>query len=291
MLHRTVRSLVVATLALAPIGALADGSGAVREPHASEAPKSRDAERGACEPSGPLARVASVQGDVRAVGPDGSSRALACDDVVNACEDVVTGPGASAGLVIDDAIVQIGPDAQVELSARPAPELAVERGAARVVDGRDEAAQRVQLYAPGVSASTGRGDAELVREGDVVRVCAHDEPLVVMAQDGAKTVPAGSCLETKVLGGFTIVPAGAPTVALGAMGACPFYVATVPTTVPPVSSPPPTGPGIDPFDPPGRDSCDDPGSGCRALCEICEDPDPDTDCGFPGSSCGGDQDS
>jgi len=59
----------------------------------------------------------------------------------------------------------------------------------------------------------------------------------------------------------------------------------VPSVVPPVSSPPPGGPGIDPFDPPGRDSCDDPGSGCTAVCEICDDPDPGAGCGFPGSPC------
>jgi hypothetical protein len=107
---------------------------------------------------------------------------------------------------------------------------------------------------------------------------------VVMAADGAKTVPAGSCLETQVLGGFSVVPAGAPAVALGDLGSCPFHVATVPSALPPVSAPP-TGTDVDPFDPPGRDTCDDPGSGCRAVCEICEDPDPDTGCGFPGSPC------
>jgi hypothetical protein len=144
--------------------------------------------------------------------------------------------------------------------------------------------QRVQLYTPALSASTRRGDAEITRDGDRVRVCAHDEPLDVLANDGAKTVPAGSCLETRVLGGLVGSAAGAPSVALGDPGSCPFYVAAVPTVLPDVSQGP-LGPGIDPFDPPGRDTCDDPGSGCGAVCEICEDPDPGTGCGFPGSPC------
>jgi hypothetical protein len=280
-----LRAAALALAGFAPLAAFADGAGPIRAPHASEAPAPRAAERGDCVPSGPLAQVASVSGDVRAVAPDGSSRALGCDDVVSACEQVVTGSGASAGLVVDDAVVQIGPDSAVGLSARPAPELAVERGGARVVDGRDQAAQRVQLYTPLLSASTSRGDAEITRSGDSVRVCAHDEPIVVSARDGAQTVPAGSCLETSVLGALAASPAGAPAVPIGDAGSCPFYVAGVPALVPPVSAPPPGGPGVDPFDPPGRDSCDDPGSGCSAVCEICEDPDPGTGCGFPGSPC------
>lgn len=280
-----VLSLLVAT---APLGALADGAGPIKRAHTSEAPQPRAAERSECVPSGPLGSVASVTGDARAVSPDGSSRTLACDDVVSACELIVTGADGSVGMLVEDAIVQVGANSAAQLSARPAPDVAVERGAVRVVDVRDSAAQRVQLYTPQLAVSTGRGDAELTRAGDAVRVCAHDEPIVVTARDGAKSVPAGSCFEadgsTAVLGGI----AGAPSVALSDGASCPYYVAGVPSAVPPVSAPPPGGPGVDPFDPPGRDSCDDPGSGCTAVCEICEDPDPDTGCGFPGSPCGDD---
>jgi hypothetical protein len=120
-----------AALALIPLAALSDGAGPVKQPHATQAPTARGAERTDCVPSGPLGRVASLTGDVRAVAPDGSSRALACDALVNACEQIVTGAAASAALLVDDAVVQIGPDTQVALSLRPAPELAVERGAAR----------------------------------------------------------------------------------------------------------------------------------------------------------------
>jgi hypothetical protein len=279
-----IRAAAVALVSIVPLAALADGAGPIRAPHASQAPAPRSAERGDCTPSGPIGQVASVHGDVRAVAPDGSSRALGCDDAVSACEGVVTGAGASLSLLVDDAVVQIGPDSQVELSARPAPEIAVERGAVRVVDARGEAAQRVQLFTPELSASTGRGDAEITRAGEEVRVCAHDEPLVVMARDGAKTVPAGSCLATSALGGIAGSAAGAPGVALGDTASCPFYVAAAPGLLPPVASPA-AGPAVDPFDAFGRDSCDDPGSGCGAVCEICDDPDPGTGCGFPGSPC------
>ena len=286
MLSRSCRFVALSLLvALAPLAVVADGAGPIKRAHATEAPKPRAAERVECVPSGALGTVASLSGDVRAVSAHGSSRALACDDVVNACETIVTGDGASAGLLVDDAIVQLGANSAAQLSARPAPELALERGALRVVDVRDTATDRVQLFTPQLAASTGRGDAEITRDGDAVRVCAHDEPIVVMARDGAKTLPAGSCFlangSSAVLGGS----AGAPSVALGDGASCPFHVAGVPSVVPPVSSPPPGGPGIDPFDPPGRDSCDDPGSGCAAVCEICEDPDPGTCCCFPGSPC------
>ncbi len=288
MSHRVLRTVAFTLVSALPFAAFADGAGSIQPPHARVAPPAQEPERGDCPPSALTAQVASVQGDVRAIAADGSSRALACDDLVKACEQVVTGAGGSAGLIVDDAVVQIGADSQVALSARPAPELAIERGSARVVDERDTAAQRVQLHTPSLSASTSRGDAEITRDGDRVRVCALDEALVVMARDGAQTVPAGSCAETSVLGALAGSPAGAPSVALGDAGSCPFHVAGIPGLLPPVSAPPPGGPGIDPFDPPGRDSCDDPGSGCSAVCEICEDPDPGTGCGFPGSPCNDD---
>jgi len=284
-----VRSLAFTLAALAPLAGFADGVGPEKPAHVTEAPAPRSAERAECVGDAPIGRVASVQGDVRAVAPDGSSRALECDGEVRACEQIVTGLGADVALLIDEAVVQLGPETRAQLSARPAPELAIERGAVRVVDLRDVAGERVQLFTPALHASTSRGDTEVLRDGDSVRVCAHDEPVVVMARDGAKTVPAGSCLATDVAGALRSSSAGDPAVAIGDAAACPFHVAALPGLAPPVSSPPPAGPEIPPFDPPGRDSCDDPGSGCGVVCEICEDPDPGTGCGFPGSPCGGDE--
>ena len=283
MAHSLARILAAALVAAAPLAAFADGAGLEKQPHATEQPTPRSAERAECVPSGELAQLASVQGDVRAIAPDGGARALDCDAVVNACETIETGPGASAGLLFDDAVVQIGPDARVALSARPGPDLSIERGAVRVIDAREAAPQRVQLHTPELQASVGRGDAELARSAAGVRACAHDEPLVVMAADGARTVASGSCLETQVAGAFATVPAGAPGVAIGDPASCPFRVAGYPALLPPVGTAPDAGPSIDPFDPPGRDSCDDPGSGC--LSKIFDDPDPGTGCGFPGSPC------
>lgn len=287
---RNLRCLALTLLTLAPLGALADGAGEIQTPHVSAAPPSRAAERGPCVAGdAPVAQVADVSGDVRAVGPDGAERALACDDALRACETIVTGAGASASLLVDDAVVQIGPDSRAEISRRPGPEVALERGAVRVVDTRDQAAERVQLYTPELAASTGRGDAELARAGEHARLCARGEPLVISARDGARTIPAGSCLEagTDVLGGAASSAAGAAQVVVGDGSSCPFYVAGAPGLLPPVASPAPAGPMVAPFDPPGRDSCDEPGSGCAAepVCEICEDPDPGTGCGFPGSPC------
>ena len=229
-----IRAAAVAALASAPLAALADGVGPVKAPHATEAPAPRALERGACVPSGPVGQLASVQGDVRAVAPDGSSRALGCDDPVNACEAIVTGPDSSAALLVDDVAVQIGPDSRVVLSAAgPAPELAIERGSARVVDARDEAAGRVQLYTEVLTVSTGRGDTEIVRSGGDVRVCAHDEAVVVMARDRAQTVPAGSCLGSSATSVLSGSPAGEPSVAIGDIGSCQFQVAAVPRLIPP----------------------------------------------------------
>lgn len=286
MRSSSCRSVVLTCLLAAlPAASFADGAGNPKRPHASEAPAPRSAERAECVPSGPLANVASVSGDVRAVAPDGSSRALGCDDAVNACETIVTGAASSAALLIDDAVVQVGENTSAQLAERPAPEVALESGAVRVLDARDAAAERVQLHTPLATASTGRGDAEISRRGDLVRICAHDEPLVVMARDGAQTLAAGSCFETNAGTAVAGGAAGPPSVAIADGASCPFEVAGTPSAVPPVSAPPPGGPGIDPFDPPGRDSCDEPGSGCAAFCEICEDPDPGTGCGFPGSPC------
>lgn len=287
---RSLRLLTLTLLTLVPPGAFADGNVPIEPPHVREEPKQRVSERGPCVGSGEVARVADVSGDVRAYGAGGAERVLACDDALNACETVVTGAGSGASLLMNEALVQLGPDTRAELSLRPGPDVALERGAARVVDPRTQAADRVQLYTPSLTASTGHGDAELTRSDERVRACAYAEPLVITARDGAQTIPAGSCLETgtRVLGGTASGPAGAPSVALGDGASCPFHVAGMPSLLPPVGTEPPGGPNVLPFDPPGRDSCDDPGSGCAAapVCEICEDPDPGTGCGFPGSPCG-----
>jgi hypothetical protein len=284
------RVLALSLAALAPLAAFADGVGPEKPAHATEAPAPRSAERAECTGNAPIARVASVSGDVSALAPDGSSRPLECDGEVRACEKIVTGLGADVALLIDEAVVQLGPQTSAQISAHSAPEVALERGVVRVVDLREVAGERVQLYTPALSASTGRGDAEVTRDGDAVRVCAHDEPIVVMARDGAMTVPAGSCLATDVSGALAASAAGDPALAVSNGAACPFHVAALPDLAPPVSSPAPPGPEIPPFDPPGRDSCDDPGSGCAVVCEICEDPDPGTGCGFPGSPCTGGDD-
>lgn len=286
---RNRSSLAVALLALlAPAAARADGTGPIATPHATLAPAPQAAERGACVGDGVVARVAALTGDVRAIDAAGAERALACDDALNACDTIVTRPVASASLLMDDALVQLGPETRAQVSLRPGPDVALEQGGVRVVDSRADPAQRVQLVTPALRASTGRGDAELVRDGAQTRACAFDEPLVVSAHDDAQTIPAGSCA---LAGGgntatLTHVAAGAPSVALGDPASCPFHVAGVPALLPPVSAGP-ENPGVDPFEPPGRDSCDSPGSGCSAEpeCEICEDPDPGTGCGFPGSPC------
>ncbi|HEU4427438.1 MAG TPA: hypothetical protein VFT98_01690 [Myxococcota bacterium] len=283
-----VRSLAFTLAAFAPLAGFADGVGPEKPAHATEAPAPRSAERAECVGDAPIGRVASVQGDVQALSPDGSARALECDGEVRACETIVTGVGADVALLIDEAVVQLGPETSAQLSARPSPELALERGAVRVVDLREVAGERVQLYTPALSASTGRGDASVTRDGDSVRVCAHDEPIVVMARDGAKTVAAGGCLATDVSGALAASAAGDPALAVSDGAACPFHVAALPGLAPPVAAPPLAGPEIPPFEPPGRDACDDPGSGCRTV--IFEDPDPGTGCGFPGSPCTGGDD-
>ncbi len=289
---RTFRSMpLVALLALAPFAAFADGEGEPKEAHATPAPAPRAEERGACTGSGQVAQVASVSGDVHAVAPDGSMRALGCDDAVNACDTIATGDGASAGLLVGDSFVQLGANTRAQLAVHSPPELALETGAARVIDSRDQASDRVQLWTPQLAASTGRGDAEITRAGDDVRVCAYTEPLTVRARDGAQTLPAGRCLGTRLAGGAASVAAGEPAVALGDGASCPFHVSGAPGLLPPVSAPPTSEfPPVAPFGPPGRDSCDDPGSGCGGapVCTICDDPDPGTDCGFPGSPCNGD---
>jgi hypothetical protein len=286
MWMRSIWKLAAFLVFATPLAALADGEGPIQEPLITEAPAPTAEARAECEGDAPIAQVASLLGDVRAIAPDGSARALECDDVVRTCEAVVTAGDATVTLLVEDAIVQVGPQARAELSARPGPELAVEQGGVRVVDARDQAAQRIQLFTPALTASTSRGDAEIVREGESVRICARDEAVVVTARDGAQTVPAGSCLETKVLGGMVASRAGEPAIPLGDPGACPFYVAAVPGVLPPVGAPA-AGPDVPPFEPPGRDSCDTPGSGCAAVREIFEDPDPGTGCGFPGSPCNG----
>ena len=127
------------------------------------------------------------------------------------------------------------------------------------------------------------GGAPSIYEG-LVGFEAEFSILLARGVDGCHVVyPAPSNVHKGGILASSTVPAGAPGVAIGDPASCPFRVAGYPALLPPVGTAPDAGPSIDPFDPPGRDSCDDPGSGC--LSKIFDDPDPGTGCGFPGSPC------
>jgi hypothetical protein len=281
-------ALLPLTLALMPLATWADGTGEPAKPHATLAPAPHTAEREPCTGEGEVGRVAAREGETTLARGGASARGIACDDVLRACDLVGTGSSGSAGLLLGDAFVQLGPDTRVELVQQPTPELRLERGSVRVIDERSEAAARVRVVTETLAASGGRGDLEVSALPGETRVCALDQPVVVEIADRAQTLPAGSCLASRGTGAASAAMPGAPSVAVADTDACPFEVAVLPGLATPPVGAAPLGvfPELPPFDPPGRDACDQPGSGCASvLSDIFDDPDPDPGCGFPGSPC------
>ncbi len=287
---RTLCLALLSALTLAPLAAGADGVEEPQAPHATLAPPPHVSERGPCVGDAPIGRVGTLDGAATLARDGASARGLACDDVVRACDLVETGPGAAVGLLLGDAWVQLGPDTRARVAQQPTPEVALERGSVRVIDERAQATQRVRVSAGTLTASGGRGDLELSAAPDGVRVCALDQSAVVEIGDHAQTLAAGSCLATTPGGAEPAGSASGPALALTDTDACPFEVALLPGLAPPPVGEGPLGefPKLVPFDAPGRDACDQPGSGCASVpSDIFDDPDPDSGCGIPGSPCGG----
>ena len=297
------RFLAVTVFALgAPQGLWADGSGEQRTRHVSSAPppmvESYDA---ACtDPGGLAGTVTSVSGAAYAQSFGEGPRALACDDLVRACDRIYTSDGGQVALLVDDVYLQLGSASSLTLESTLA-EFHVDVGTARVIDTRmARDAAHFRLSTPQLASRGLRSDAEvhvgISGADERTKLCSFGDPMTVSTSEGARMVGAGACIE--VVGSqLTTLADGTPSLGLAAPMECRReYYGLVDRFLPTdVAGPPPVDPFpfVGPSDPFGRKSCDDPGSGCSgpppmsspsvfldSVTGACN--------GFPGAACGDD---
>jgi hypothetical protein len=296
--HRTLSLLAIAfsAAALAPSAGFADGVEEPKPPPVSAAPPPapRANEPGPCVGDAPVGQVVAVSGAAHALAPGQAPRALACDDALRACEEIVTEPGASLGFLSGDVLVRVGPGSRVALAgSEGAPDLFVHSGAVRTTDGRSAGAAPVKLTTRDLAASASGADAELTTgAGGPSRLCAYEGSATVAAGASSRSVAAGQCLAAQDSGVASFAAAGEPARGRVAPRGGAVEVGHDDTLSPGDVAAPPLDifPGGDPAADVPRDPCDDPGAGCSPRSGRdggFDDPDPVPGCGAPGVDCGG----
>lgn len=227
-----------------------------------------------------LGQVTSLQGDVHASGPGGTSRALACGDPIYAGDTVTTGSGASVGILMDDLLARIQGSSELRLgrTGEGAPDAELTQGRVRVIDAREKGAP-AQLAARDSVARISGNDAEAYvlteKLGPYAMFCEWQAPLAVRRGKQSELANPDQCVIAKnteplylanaqkeripATGGETCPP---DLAALGAPG--PHFS---PVAAPDVAAGPPgrwssLAQGVPA---PSRGPCDDPGSGCASA--------------------------
>lgn len=149
-----------------------------------------------------VGQVTSVVGDVRASGPGGAGRALACGDTVYAGDTISTAPGASAGILMDDVLARVdgGSSLSVGHTDSGTPDAQLENGRVRVIDARD-AGGPARLGARNAEVRVAGNDAEAYvlseKVGAYAMFCEWDAPLAVRRGDEMQSADPDHCVIAK----------------------------------------------------------------------------------------------
>jgi hypothetical protein len=225
----------------------------------------------------PVGHVTSLVGDVRASGPGGADRALACGDPVFAGDTVTTGSGSSAGILMDDVLARVDAESALTVSrtAAAAPDAQLDRGRVRVIDARD-AGEPARLGARNAEMRVAGNDAEAYvlseKVGPYAMFCEWDAPLAVSRGAETKQADPLHCVIAKDAEPLYVANAHDERIPATGGPECPDLAGLTdpgshfsPVDTRDVAAGPPGGAwsnlagGIDG---PGRDACGDPGSGC-----------------------------
>jgi hypothetical protein len=243
-----------------------------------------------------VGQVTSLVGDVRASGPGGADRALACGDTVYAGDTVSTAPGASAGILMDDVLARVDGGSSLTVGHTPegTPDAQLETGRVRVIDAR-EAGQPARLGARDAAVRVAGNDAEAYvlseKIGPYAMFCEWDAPLAVRRGDEMQSADPEHCVIAKDSEPLYVSNAHEERIAAAGGEPCPpdlgGLVAPGPHFSPVGSRDVALGPPADAWSSMARgqamprfDPCDTPGSGCalgagRAL--VIVEPPPSTD--------------
>ncbi len=226
-----------------------------------------------------IGQVTSLVGAARASGP-GGDRALACGDTVYVGDTVTTGLASGAGIMMGDVLARIDATSALEIGRTDAgtPDTTLAQGRVRVIDARDGGAPgRLTARTTEVQVAGNDTEAYLLSEkvGPYAMFCEWDAPLALSRGTERKTLDPNQCVIAKDSEPLYVADAHEERIP-AAGGACPPNLGGLAAAAPHFSStdvaagPPPErwssmARGVDG---PGRDSCEDPGSGCLGVAGV-----------------------
>jgi hypothetical protein len=213
----------------------------------------------AAEPAA-VGQVVSVSGTAYAETPGGARRALACGDTVRVGDLITTGEDGRVGVLASDVYAQIdsSSSARFDLAADREPDVALQKGRARLFGSATDAAARHHLETPQASSSTSSagGDTEAYvlseKAGAYSMLCEWGKPLDVKRIGKPDTLLAGpgQCAIAKPREPLYLAKAHAQRIPLAGEAACPtgelIGKAADRFNLADVSAPPPPGGGIRP---------------------------------------------
>ena len=241
-----------------------------------------------------VGQVSSVSGDVRATGPDGTSRALACGDSVFAGETIATGAGSRAGIVMDDVLARLDAGSTLEVghTAAGTPDAQLVSGRMRMIDARDGGAP-ARLGARDASVRVAGNDAEAYvlseKIGPYAMFCEWDAPLAVSRGAEVQSAGPSHCVIAKPSEPLYVSEAHEERIGAGGEDPCPLNLGGLGDPRDHFDSTDVAlGPPLDPWSSmasgigmPRRDPCDTPGSGCAgadgSIPTVISEPPPSTD--------------
>ncbi|MCP5055518.1 MAG: FecR domain-containing protein [bacterium] len=153
------------------------------------------------DPSEVVAQVVAKSGSVHAQRAGEDPRALSCNDVVHACETILTSPASRVGVLTDNVYAQVDTGSRLQIGADgDSRGLILHEGGLRVIDARGEDAAALQVTTPHLAAQTLRSDTEFwVSGAGSTRLCNHSESVQVTGHGAAD--PLGVATGCAVGGG------------------------------------------------------------------------------------------
>ncbi|MBW2394097.1 MAG: hypothetical protein JRG95_07485 [Deltaproteobacteria bacterium] len=142
------------------------------------------------DPGDVVGHVVAKSGSVHAQSPGEEPRALSCNDVIHACETILTSPGSRVGVLTNGVYAQIDMGSRLQIGADgEGNALILHAGGLRVIDARGDDAVAMQVTTPHLAAQTLRSDTEFfVSDAGSTRICNHNESVQITGHGGAEPV-------------------------------------------------------------------------------------------------------
>lgn len=144
-----------------------------------------------------IGTVVAMNGPVSIGSPGCAPAAADCGTALHAGQHLITGGGASVGLLAGSHYVQVAEGSRVAVATTDAgaTRVAVEEGSARVIDVGAEPGPALEITTPTlVSANPGADVVAAAPAQGPASICSYADPIQVRQGDAVTAVPAGSCI-------------------------------------------------------------------------------------------------